>query len=145
MASSKYNDMMKSLEKNLPREVTESDDFKKLTLKTQELDLKTDYGYSREVYKDLIDKAQQSLDIMMELARDSEHPRVFEVLATMLKSTSDITDRLLKLQKLARENVAIDNAVSGALPGGSTTNNTVFVGSAAEMQKLMDDSKKVVP
>ena len=61
--------------------------------------IKTDYEYSRDTYYDLINKGKQSLDLMIEVARESEHPRAFEVLATMIKNVSDVNDRLMDLNK----------------------------------------------
>ena len=61
--------------------------------------IKTDYEYSRDTYYELIQKGKNSLDLMIEVARESEHPRAFEVLATMIKNVSDVNDRLMDLNK----------------------------------------------
>ena len=58
-----------------------------------------DYNYSRQTYYDLIEKGRESLDLMIEVARESEHPRAFEVLAGMIKNVSDVNDRLMDLNK----------------------------------------------
>ena len=65
--------------------------------------IKTDYEYSRDTYYELIQKGKNSLDLMIEVARESEHPRAFEVLATMIKNVSDVNDRLMDLNKKNRD------------------------------------------
>ena len=57
----------------------------------------TDLDYARNTYIDLIEKNRESIDIMLELARASEHPRVFEVLSNSIKTTSEITEKLIGL------------------------------------------------
>lgn len=58
-----------------------------------------DYNYSRQTYYDLIEKGKESLDLMIEVARESEHPRAFEVLSGMIKNVSDVNDKLMDLNK----------------------------------------------
>ena len=60
---------------------------------------KTDYEYSRDTYYELLEKGKTSLETMMEVARESEHPRAFEVLSNMIKNLSDVNDRLMDLNK----------------------------------------------
>lgn len=71
---------------------------------------------------------------MMELARDSEHPRAFEVLSNMLKQNAEITDRLLENQKRRKDIERIDR--QPMLPNNMTQNN-VFVGSTTDLQKML--------
>ena len=59
--------------------------------------VKDDYDYSRETYYDLIEKGRESLDLMIEVARESEHPRAFEVLSNMIKAISDLNDKFMDL------------------------------------------------
>ena len=54
-----------------------------------------DYNTSRDTYNDLIDKGRESLELMIEVARESEHPRAFEVLSGMIKNISDVNDKLM--------------------------------------------------
>ena len=110
------------LEKNLPG--TKRTDY--ITKK----DIKDDYEFSRETYKELIAVGTQSMDSLAELARESEHPRAFEVLSNHLKSIGDITDKLMKLQKNKKE--LTDDDVKKEI-----TNNNVFVGSTTELQRLL--------
>ena len=85
--------------------------------------IKSDYDHSRDTYYDLIQKGQESLDLMMQFARESEHPRAFEVLSGMIKNVSDVTDRLMDLQKKTKDINKDEKQVSG------TTNQNLFVGS----------------
>lgn len=58
-------------------------------------DIKDDYEFSRDTYRDLIHNGTRSLDVMHELARESEHPRAFEVLSNSIKNIADVTDKLI--------------------------------------------------
>ena len=99
-------------------------------------DVQDDYEFSRATYYNLIEKGQEGLEQMMEVARESEHPRAYEVLASMLKNVSDINDKLMDLNKKRKD---ISREEQKALPG-STTNNNLFVGSTTELQRLLMDS-----
>lgn len=123
----KLDKMRSSLEKNLP--------VKPEAPKViEEKDIKDDYEFSRDTYKELIAVGTQSMDSLAELARESEHPRAFEVLSNHLKSIGDITDKLMKLQKNKKELTQDDVKKE-------ITNNNVFVGSTTELQRmLLDDN-----
>jgi len=100
--------------------------------------VKTDYEYSRETYYDLISKGKESLDLMIEVARESEHPRAFEVLATMIKNISDVNDRLMDLNKKNKEINAkgkSEETISQAQIGHQQ--NNIFLGSTADLQKIL--------
>jgi hypothetical protein len=105
------------------------------------VDSEDDYEYSRAKIKTLIERAETSIERMMELAQDSEHPRAFEVLSAMLKMTAEITDQLMRLQeqrkKLVSENVTALN--HGTV--NNTTNNVVFTGSTTDLQKFLASQK----
>lgn len=100
-------------------------------------DLQIDYEASRETYKELIEKGNEAIDLMMELAKDAQHPRAFEVLATLLKTQSDNNDKLLDLQKKLKD---VKAPAKGSLPPqhhGDVTNNNVFVGSTTDLQRFI--------
>jgi hypothetical protein len=82
-----------------------------------------------------VDKSNKAIDGMMELALQSEHPRAFEVLSNMLKNTSDMTDKLMALQKQKKEVKKKEKSEVQAGPTGSVTNNNVFLGSVTDLQK----------
>ena len=95
--------------------------------------IKDDYDYSRETYYDLLEKGKQSLELMIEVARESEHPRAFEVLSGMMKNMADINDKLMDLNKKEKE----INESDDKKQIGNTTNNNVFLGSTADLQGLL--------
>ena len=100
--------------------------------------LKNDYDYSRETYYELIEKGKDALENMIEVARESEHPRAYEVLSGMIKNVSDVNDRLMDLNKKQKEiNREEIKQVS------STTNN-VFLGSTSDLQKLLQNDKEII-
>ena len=66
-------------------------------------DIKDDYEFSRKTYKDLIYTGTRSMDVLAELARESEHPRAFEVLAQTIKNIGDTTEKLMSLQKKKKD------------------------------------------
>jgi len=98
--------------------------------------IKTDYDHSRDTYYDLIQKGQESLDLMMQFARESEHPRAFEVLSGMIKNVSDVTDRLMDLQKKTKDINKDEKEVSG------TATQNLFVGSTTDLQRLLQEQDK---
>jgi len=105
-------------------------------------DTETDIEYSRDKMKSLIDQSCEAINHMMALASDSEHPRAFEVLSTMIKHTSEMSQDLIKLQKTRKD---ITQEKSG--PSSTTTNNSIFVGSTTELQKYLkknnDDEESI--
>ena len=96
-----------------------------------------DYQYSREVLFDLIEKGRGALEDMIEVARESEHPRAFEVLSGLMKHTADINDKLLDLNKKHKD---INTDPLKQIENG-TTNNNVYVGSTADLQRMLQDVK----
>ncbi len=90
-----------------------------------------DYNYARENYYNLIERNQDAVEEMLEIAKQSEHPRAFEVVGQLIKSGLDANKELMGLHKTKKE-LSIEK-------GGPTTtvNNAVFVGSTAELQKLL--------
>lgn len=101
----------------------------------QAKNITTDYEFSRETYYDLIEKGRESLELMIEVARESEHPRAFEVLSGMIKGISDVNDKLMDLNKKQKE-ITKEDAPSESSSGG-TTNNNLFVGSTTDLQRML--------
>jgi len=98
-----------------------------------------DYDYSRATYYELIEKGKESLDLMIEVARESEHPRAFEVLSGMVKNISDVNDRLMDLNKKQKEIKAPDKHEAKQI-----TNNNVFLGSTTDLQRLLQNKVEKV-
>ena len=95
-------------------------------------DIKKDYEYTRGNLYSIIEKGQEALDGIMELAQESASPRAYEVAGQLIKSVSDATDKLMDLQKKLK-----DVEEETKQKGPSTVNNALFVGSTAELQKLL--------
>jgi hypothetical protein len=94
-------------------------------------DPKEDYDYTRKNLYNLIEKGQEAINGILELAQESEHPRAFEVAGQLIKSVGDVTDKLLDLQKKMKD---LDAPTK---KGATTVNNALFVGSTAELSKLL--------
>ena len=99
--------------------------------KTDGKDDDIDYNYARENYYNLIERNQDAVEEMLEIAKQSEHPRAFEVVGQLIKSGLDANKELMGLHKTKKE-LSMEK-------GGTTTNvnNAVFVGSTADLQKLL--------
>ena len=92
-----------------------------------------DIEFARRNYYDILVKGTEAMEEMMEVARATEHPRAFEVLSNMMKTMADVNGDLVDLHKKSKD-IKKDDAP--ALPA-PTTNNNVFVGSTAELQKML--------
>jgi hypothetical protein len=125
-----------SLEKNLPTKTK----VNVPAIPKEEKDIKDDYEFSRDTYRDLIATGTRSLDILAELARESEHPRAFEVLSKSIKDISDTTEKLMSLQK-AKKDLNDEKKDDEAR---KVTNNNVFVGSTTDLQKMLLDRDRVI-
>jgi len=101
----------------------------------EENEVQDDYDYARARYYSLTEKGDEAIDLMLDLARESESPRAFEVLSNMLKQNAEISDRLMELQKKKKEVRLTDNP---QLPNSMTQNN-VYVGSTTELQRMLHD------
>ena len=115
--------------------------MRKYRAMTDDNNIKSDYDKSRETYYDLIEKGQDALSMMMEVARESEHPRAYEVLSGMIKNVADVNDKLMDLNK---KNKDINKSDVPALDN-ATTNNNVFIGSTTDLQRMLQDVKTEQP
>ena len=97
-------------------------------------DAEEDYNIARENLKKLLDKSDEALDHMMQVAAEAEHPRAFEVLAGMFKTSADMTTQLIDLQKKRHE---LDKLNNEPTETSSVTNNNLFVGSTADLQRML--------
>jgi hypothetical protein len=96
-------------------------------------DIKKDYEYTRANLYSLIEKGQEAINGIMELASEGGSPRAYEVAGQLIKSVADTTDKLADLQRKVKE-LEEDNTKKSPT---SVTNNAMFVGSTAELQKLL--------
>ena len=96
-------------------------------------DIKKDYEYTRANLYSLIEKGQEAINGIMELAGESASPRANEVAGQLIKSVADTTDKLADLQKKLKD-LEEDNGKKGPT---NVTNNAMFVGSTADLQKML--------
>ena len=95
-------------------------------------DIEKDYDYTRGNLYSIIEKGQEAINGILELAQESEMPRAYEVAGQLIKSVSDATDKLMDLQKKVKDVNKEEES-----KGPTTVNNALFVGSTTELQKLL--------
>ena len=101
-----------------------------------EKDINTDYDYSRESYYSLIEKGQEAIQGILDIAKEGQHPRAYEVVGQLIGQVATSVDKLQDLQKKLKDLKEV--------PGKTNANikNALFVGSTAELQKMLN--KKTV-
>jgi hypothetical protein len=100
-------------------------------------DVKKDYDYTRGNLYSIIEKGQEAINGILELAQESEMPRAYEVAGQLIKNVADATDKLMDLQKKLKD-VEEDTKSKGP----STVNNALFVGSTADLAKMLKSGLK---
>ena len=103
----------------------------KLSRPTDKDDLDADYEYTRGHYYALLEKGQEAIDSILELAQSSEKARDFEVALQGIKSMADVADKLMDLQQKNKKIREEDKS------NPKNVTNALFVGSTAELQKLL--------
>lgn len=93
---------------------------------------KNDYDYSRETYYELIEKGKDALESMIDVARESEHPRAYEVLSTLIKNVSDVNDKLMDLNKKQKDLEKKDEVKQV-----ENQQNNFYLGSTADVQRML--------
>ena len=107
----------------------------KLHLKKTEDDVIKDYEYARGNLYSLIDKGQEAVNGALDLAMSSDHPRAYEVAGQLIKHVGDVADKLMALQK-DKKNVKEESKKT------TVTNNSLFIGSTADLQKMLKQASK---
>ena len=105
--------------------------------KSEQVDIKQDYEMSRANLHNLVMKGQEAVDGILDVARASDHPRAYEVAGQLIKHVADTTDKLIDLQGKMKELDKEDKK------GPATINNTMFVGSTADLQKMLKKQKEI--
>jgi hypothetical protein len=95
-------------------------------------DIKKDYEYSRGNFYSIIEKGQEAINSVLELAQETESPRAYEVVGQLIKNVSDATDKLMELQKKLKDIEEVK-----PVSGPTNVTNALFVGSTAELSKLL--------
>ena len=107
-------------------------------------DKDNDYEYTRETLYDLIEKGREGIEEMIEVARQSEHPRAYEVLATLIKDTAQTSEKLMDLHRKIQH---LDQMMLPAPDKQGSTTNNLFIGSTTELQRMLkdlNDEKEVI-
>ena len=100
-------------------------------------DIKKDYDYTRGNLYSIIEKGQEAINGILELAQESEMPRAYEVAGQLIKNVAEATDKLMDLQKKLK-----DVEEEKQSRGPSNVTNALFVGSTAELAKLLKSERK---
>ena len=103
------------------------------TAEVSEDDIEDDYKYQRDNFYNLVEKGSAAIDGILELAKESEHPRTYEVAGQLIKNVAEVTEKLGDLQEKMRR---LKEVPSNA-PKNVT--NALFVGSTTELQKMLKD------
>ena len=98
-------------------------------------DIDKDYEYTRGNLYSLIDKGQEAVNGALDLAMSSDHPRAYEVAGQLIKNVGDVADKLMALQKDKK-------SIKEESPKNVVTNNSLFVGSTADLQKMLKQASK---
>jgi len=125
-----YSSIDKAL--NVDSKIVESKKETSIVETSPTNDIKKDYEYTRANLYSLIEKGQEAINGIMELAGEGGSPRAYEVAGQLIKNVADTTDKLIDLQKKLKE--VEDQTVKTT---NNVTNNAVFVGSTSELQKLL--------
>ena len=111
--------------------------IQKPPLERDKTDIRNDYEYTRGNLYSIIEKGQEAINGILELAQESEMPRAYEVAGQLVKSVSDATDKLMDLQKKLK-----DVEEESVQKGPNTVNNSLFVGSTADLAKMLKEAAK---
>ena len=138
----KVNEIL-GIEKKEPKENKE---FKPLVPRTEDKqspDVDNDYKYSRENYYNLIERGQEAIEGILDVAREGQHPRAYEVAGALIKNVADTVDKLQDLQKKLKELKDLPKTAN------QNIKNALFIGSTAELQKMLKNenikSKTITP
>ena len=139
----KYKETMKSVSNALdmtplPIAVKEEEEVAVDTLPDESV--QDDFDYARDNMRQLISKGQNALDGILTIASGSEHPRAYEVAAALMKTMAETNKDLLELQKIKKV-LQKEDPKAPQLDGPQSVTNNLFVGSTAELQKMIKDKQ----
>jgi len=124
------------------KEPKETKEFKPLVPRKEDKespDVDNDYKYSRENYYNLIERGQEAIEGILDVAREGQAPRAYEVAGALIKNVADTVDKLQDLQKKLKDLKDLPKTASPQIK------NALFIGSTAELQKMLkkDEDTKV--
>ena len=114
-----------------PQEILPYEKVKDVVSSDDEEDIDDDYRYQRENFYNLVDKGSKAIDGILELAKESEHPRTYEVAGQLIKTVAEVTEKLGDLQEKMKRLKEVPNTAP------KSVTNALFVGSTAELQKML--------
>lgn len=135
MKNEKLDDVFNITSNTISKEVEKSPEVKP-SISIND-DIKKDYEYTRGNIYSIIEKGQQAINQVLELASESDSPRAYEVVGQLIKNVSDATDKLIDLQKKLKDLEDIKSPKSS-----TNVTNALFVGSTAELSKLFKSQKQ---
>jgi len=120
---------------------TEKEEFKAPVIRTEEKDkedVDNDHKNSREYYYNLIEKGQEAIEGILDVAKEGQHPRAYEVALAGIKNVADTVDKLQDLNKKLKDLKELPKSANANIK------NALFVGSTAELQKMLKGDEKVI-
>ena len=120
-----------------PSEIQKYEADKPKLKKSETQDVRQDYETTRAQLHNLVMKGQEAVDGILDVARSSDHPRAYEVAGQLIKNVGDVADKLIDLQKKMKDLYAEEKKIT------QNTTNALFVGSTAELQKLLKQQKDI--
>ena len=123
------------VEKIVPQAVNTETEIINYPSSVNEDDLEEDYEYQRRQFYNLVEKGSDAIDGILELAKESEHPRTYEVAGQLIKNVAEVTEKLGDLQKKMKDLKELPNTAP------KNVTNALFVGSTTDLQKMLRDKK----
>ena len=121
------------VEKIVPQAVNTETEIINYPSSVNEDDIEEDYEYQRRQFYNLIEKGSNAIDGILELAKESEHPRTYEVAGQLIKNVAEVTEKLGDLQKKMKDLKEVPNTAP------KNVTNALFVGSTKDLQKMLRD------
>ena len=118
---------------NLPMDINEGQWTKENI--PEDDDIENDYKYQRENFYNLVERGQNAVEGILELAKESDHPRAYEVAGNLIKQVAEVTEKLGDLQEKMRKLKEVPDTAP------KNVTNALFVGSTAELQKMIKGKK----
>ena len=120
------------IDKIVPKIIPDNSEVVPYLVKDED-DIERDYEYQRENFYNLVEKGSSAIDGILELAKESEHPRTYEVAGQLIKNVAEVTEKLGDLQEKMRRLKEVPNNAP------KNVTNALFVGSTMELQKMLKD------
>jgi len=123
------------IDKIVPKIIPDNSEVVPYLVKDED-DIERDYEYQRENFYNLVEKGSAAIDGILELAKESEHPRTYEVAGNLIKQVAEVTEKLGDLQEKMRKLKEVPNNAP------KSVTNALFVGSTKELQTMLKDKLK---